>query len=81
VHLEAHTPFLAGIGNLPASFIASLGLHAEPVNALSIPTWAIHFSSVFEWVFAMGLVWKYAEATKNPTWKGLTWGMLPLHAW
>jgi hypothetical protein len=80
VGFEAHTPFLAGIGNLPSDFVASLGLHAEPANALSIPTWAIHFSSVYEWIFAMGLVWKYAEATDNQKWKGLTWGMLPLHA-
>lgn len=58
VGFEAHTPFLAGIGNLPASFISGLGFHAEPANALSIPTWAIHFSSVYEWMFAMGLVWK-----------------------
>ena len=28
----------------------------------------------------MGLVWDYAEASKNEAWKGLTWGMLPLHA-
>lgn len=52
---EAHVPFLAGIGNLPSEAIASLSfLHAEPENALSLPTWAIHFSSVFEWIFAMG---------------------------
>lgn len=78
--LEAHTPFLAGIGNLPAGMLSGLGLHAEPVNALSVPTWAIHFSSVFEWIFAMGAVWKYAEVSGNPAWRGLTWGMLPLHA-
>ena len=29
---------------------------------------------------AAGLVWDYAEATGNERWKGLTWGMLPLHA-
>ncbi|GAX76244.1 hypothetical protein CEUSTIGMA_g3688.t1 [Chlamydomonas eustigma] len=49
----------------------------EPSNALSLPTWAIHVSSVVEWVTAMGLVWQYAEATGNERWKGLTWGMLP----
>ena len=54
--------------------------HSEPVNALSIPTWAIHFSSVFEFLFAMGVVWQFAEVTGNPKWRGLTWGMLPLHA-
>ena len=50
------------------------------MNALSVPTWAIHFSSVFEWLFAMGLVWQFAAASNNPKWKGLVWGMLPLHA-
>ena len=55
-------------------------LHSEPINALSIPTWAIHFSSVFEYLFAMDLIWKFADATSNEKWKGLTWGMLPLHA-
>mmetsp|Transcript_3089 Transcript_3089/g.4382 ORF Transcript_3089/g.4382 Transcript_3089/m.4382 type:complete len:446 (-) Transcript_3089:336-1673(-) len=75
---DAHTPFLAGIGNLDLS---TLNLaYEEPANALSIPTWAIHFSSVFEWIFAMRLVWDYAEVSKDPSWKGLTFGMLPLHA-
>uniref|UniRef100_A0A7S4NP79 Uncharacterized protein n=1 Tax=Guillardia theta TaxID=55529 RepID=A0A7S4NP79_GUITH len=77
---EAHTPFLAGLGDLPSNFFASMGAASEPANALSIPTWAIHFSSVFEWIFAMRLVWDYADASKDQTWKGLTWGMLPLHA-
>ena len=35
--------------------------YEEPENALSVPTWAIHFSSVFEWMFAMRLVWDYSE--------------------
>ena len=55
-------------------------IHDEPSNALSIPTWAVHTSSVIEYLVAMGLVWNYAEATDNPRWKGLTWGMLPLHS-
>eukprot|EP00802_Teleaulax_amphioxeia_P012127 Tamp_12165.p1 GENE.Tamp_12165~~Tamp_12165.p1 ORF type:complete len:444 (-),score=93.44 Tamp_12165:509-1693(-) len=77
-NFEAHTPFLAGLGNLDLS---TLNLpYEEPENALSIPTWAIHFSSVFEWIFAMRLVWDYAEVSKDESWKGLTWGMLPLHA-
>jgi hypothetical protein len=79
---EAHSPFLFGLGDLDAA--TTMGLpwvtHNEPVNALSIPTWGIHFSSVIEYVFAMSLVWQYSKVTNNPTWKGLTWGMLPLHA-
>jgi len=53
--------------------------HIEPQNALSLPTWIIHISSLLEWLGAMALVWKYAEVTGNERWKGLTWGMLPLH--
>ncbi len=89
---------------------AAAALHAEPANALSLPTWVIHVASgalarrahqqrsltaltwpgicarrharrnaVAEWVIAMDLVWKYGDATGRPEWKGLTWGMLPLH--
>lgn len=53
--------------------------HVEPGNALSFPTWIIHISSLFEWLAAMGLVWQYANVTGNQRWKGLVWGMLPLH--
>jgi Protein of unknown function (DUF2499) len=79
---DGHTPFLAGLGNLPTDFVQGFPwvAHSEPDNALSIPTWLIHFSSVLEYWYAMSLVWQYAEATENPKWKGLTWGMLPLHA-
>eukprot|EP00569_Conticribra_weissflogii_P005252 CAMPEP_0171328038 /NCGR_PEP_ID=MMETSP0878-20121228/401_1 /TAXON_ID=67004 /ORGANISM="Thalassiosira weissflogii, Strain CCMP1336" /LENGTH=555 /DNA_ID=CAMNT_0011827857 /DNA_START=30 /DNA_END=1697 /DNA_ORIENTATION=+ len=79
---QAHSPFLFGAGNLPEDTVISLPfvMHSEPVNALSIPTWAIHFSSVFEFLFAMDIIWKFASTTDNPKWKGLTWGMLPLHA-
>lgn len=78
---DPHTPFLAGIGNLDGMYEQlPFVSHNEPANALSIPTWAIHFSSVFEYMVAMNFVWKYAAVTRNEAWKGLTWGMLPLHA-
>jgi hypothetical protein len=54
--------------------------HIEPANALSLPTWVIHVSSLVEWLIAMGLAWEYAEVVKRPAWKGLTWGMVPCHA-
>lgn len=69
-----HTPWLGGIGNLPKSVWPS-----EPSNALSLATWMMHTSSLVEWLVAMGLVWRYADATGRPEWKGVTWGMLPLH--
>jgi len=56
---------------------ASSALEIEPANALSLPTWAIHVSSVVEWVTAMGLMWRYAEVSGNSRWKGMTWGMMP----
>lgn len=79
---EAHSPFLFGVGDIPTDIVETLPwvTHSEPINALSIPTWMIHFSSVFEYLVAMQLVWDYSNTTQNPKWKGLTWGMLPLHA-
>ena len=71
---EVHTPWLGGVGNLPAGLWPS-----EPANALSVPTWIIHTSSLVEWLVAMGLAWRYAEVANEPKWRGVTWGMLPLH--
>ncbi|ESR53687.1 Ycf49-like protein [Citrus sinensis] len=51
---------------------------SEPANALSLPTWAIHVSSVAEWITAMALVWQYGEKSGFESWKGLSWGMVPL---
>ncbi|VVB12017.1 unnamed protein product [Arabis nemorensis] len=51
---------------------------SEPANALSLPTWAVHVSSVVEWITAMALVWKYGERKGYESWKGLSWGMVPL---
>ncbi|KAL2543891.1 hypothetical protein Fot_13124 [Forsythia ovata] len=53
-------------------------LFNEPANALSLPTWAIHVSSVVEWITAMALVWQYGEKSGYESWKGLSWGMVPL---
>eukprot|EP00252_Welwitschia_mirabilis_P018179 TRINITY_DN40429_c0_g1_i1.p1 TRINITY_DN40429_c0_g1~~TRINITY_DN40429_c0_g1_i1.p1 ORF type:complete len:246 (-),score=23.40 TRINITY_DN40429_c0_g1_i1:525-1262(-) len=50
----------------------------EPRNALSLPTWAIHVSSVAEWIIAMALVWQFGEKSGYQAWKGLSWGMVPL---
>ena len=57
-----------------------LGVAGEPENALSVPTWAMHFSSVCEFVLAMRLVTLYGERTGDEKWKGVAWGMLPSHA-
>ena len=46
-------------------------LRDEPANALSLPTWAIHVSSVAEWIVAMSLVWRYAEVTGGTPASGL----------
>jgi len=47
---------------------AALGggaLAAEPYNALSLPTWVVHVSSVTEWSLAMRLIWVYADVSGN----------------
>ncbi|XP_038876845.1 ycf49-like protein [Benincasa hispida] len=61
-----------------ATQLQSSLLFNEPQNALSLPTWAIHVSSVVEWITAMALVWQYGEKSGNESWKGLSWGMVPL---
>lgn len=76
--LGAHSAFLGGIGNLPDG-VWELGF-SEPPNALSLPTWVIHVSSLLEWLVAMGLVWRIGAASGNPRWKGLTWAMIPSHS-
>ena len=79
--LGPHAAFLGGAGDVPAAVVAGWGLpHAEPANALSVATWAIHVSSVLEYLVAMRLVWGLADRTGTTAWRGLTWGMLPLSA-
>jgi hypothetical protein len=33
-----------------------------------------------EFLVAMGFCWRWADVEDNPTWKGVTWGLLPLHS-
>lgn len=47
------------------------------MNALSIPTWIIHVSSVIEWTVAIWLIWVYGELTRDRAWWGLAFAMLP----
>jgi hypothetical protein len=77
--LGAHTAYLGGVGNLPDG-LWTLGFFEEPANALSLPTWVIHVSSLLEWLVAMGLVWRIGTVSGNPRWKGLTWAMIPSHS-
>ena len=55
-------------------------LASEPSNALSLPTWAVHVSSVTEWALAMKYVARHADRTGNAKWKNLTLGMSPFLA-
>mmetsp|Transcript_11003 Transcript_11003/g.32590 ORF Transcript_11003/g.32590 Transcript_11003/m.32590 type:complete len:253 (-) Transcript_11003:166-924(-) len=43
-------------------------------------SWIIHISSLVEFLVAMGFAWRWADVVGNPKWKGLTWGLLPLHS-
>lgn len=47
------------------------------MNALSIPTWMVHVSSVLEWMVAIWFIWTYGEVTGDRTWRLLSYGMLP----
>lgn len=76
---SVHTQYLGGFMDLPFSF-DTLGANAEPENALTITTWIIHVSSLVEFLVAMGFAWRWAAVVDNQTWKGLTWGLLPLHS-
>lgn len=74
-----HTPYLGGFMDLPFTFEA-IGGRPEPDNALTVATWIIHSSSLVEFLVAMGFAWRWADVVDNPKWKGLTWGLLPLHS-
>ena len=73
-----HTPYLGGFMDLSFT-MEGLGAYAEPANALSVACWIIHVSSLVEFLVAMGFCWRWADVVDNPTWKGLTWGLIPLH--
>ena len=47
------------------------------MQALSVPTWIIHISSVIEWIVAIFLIWQFAEVKNLPAWRSLSFGMLP----
>ncbi|CAE8607512.1 unnamed protein product, partial [Polarella glacialis] len=74
----------AGALLLAAVFVLSLptwfgAAHPEPANALSLPTWVIHCSSIIEWLYAQDLLWEYGRRSGNLGWKRLSLGMVPLH--
>ena len=60
---------------------AGLGpaLH-EPSNALSVPTWAVHVSSVTEWAIAMRLIRAHADVSGNKNWRNVSLAMTPFLA-
>lgn len=76
---EVHTPYLGGFMDLPKDLI-TYGAQPEPDNALTIACWIIHVSSLVEFLVAMGFAWRWADICGNPKWKGLTWGLIPLHS-
>ena len=79
LHPAVHTKYLNGFMDLPITF-ENYGAHTEPDNALTVATWIIHVSSLVEFLVAMGFCWRWGDIVKNPKWKGLTWGLLPLHS-
>jgi hypothetical protein len=79
-HPTVHTPYLGGILDLPLSTQELFSGRPEPDNALTVGCWLIHVSSLVEFLVAMGFCWRWADVVENPKWKGLTWGLLPLHS-
>lgn len=77
--LSVHTPYLGGFMDLSFTF-TPFGANPEPDNALTVACWIIHVSSLVEFLVAMGFCWRWADVVENPRWKGLTWGLLPLHS-
>lgn len=76
---QVHTPYLNGFMDVPQ--LAQLGAsHPEPENALTVACWIIHITSLVEFLVAMGFCWRWADVVNNSKWKGLTWGLLPLHS-
>ena len=82
---------LAGVGSFGAGqaihsesamrFLAETAhARAEPANALSAQTWAVHVSSVAEWALAMRLVARYAKSgdTDTPGDDLASWRFLPV---
>ncbi|MFN3926339.1 MAG: DUF2499 domain-containing protein [Pseudanabaenaceae cyanobacterium] len=47
------------------------------MNALSLPTWVVHISSVIEWTTAIWLIHSYSLATGERGWHWLAMAMLP----
>jgi cytochrome b len=47
------------------------------MNALSLPTWVVHISSVIEWTIAILLIQKYSLRTGDRGWYWLGMAMLP----
>ena len=74
IHSESAMRFLAETAHA----------RAEPANALSAQTWAVHVSSVAEWAVAMRLVKRYAERGQHPKpnrkWRYLPVAMTPFLA-
>ena len=78
-HAEVHTPYLEGFMDIPSSQLPWVATHPEPDNALTVACWIIHITSLVEFLVAMGFCWRWADVVDNQRWKGLTWGLLPLH--
>ena len=78
IHSEPVTRFLT----------ETMHARAEPPNALSAQTWAVHVSSVTEWAVAMRLVSEYARedsrdasrSDANENWRFLSFAMTPFLA-
>lgn len=66
---------------MKSDFISMSNLyHLTCISSQTVACWIIHVSSLVEFLVAMGFAWRWADVVGNPKWKGLTWGLLPLHS-
>ncbi|GKY97592.1 hypothetical protein MPSEU_000717600 [Mayamaea pseudoterrestris] len=78
--MSVHDLYLGGFLDLPVSLSNLLEGRSQPINALSVGCWIIHISSLVEFLAIMDYCWLWSESTRNTKWKGLVWGLLPLHS-
>lgn len=78
-NLKSQGAVVIAVGAVYAAALLLIACHPDPSNSLSIPTWAVHSSSLIEWLYAMKLAWEHAEFSGNPKWRNLTWAMIPSH--
>jgi len=94
--MDLPSSWLSGWGNVQPDNALTVAWYVMLVKHLNLKTlfihltwtyvdglfcsWIIHISSLVEFLVAMGFAWRWADVVDNEKWKGVTWGLLPLHS-